>query len=121
MNREIVIQDRHVAWWEGELELSRIPMLWIYPPQTPPQSRSSELKTQFSFESSENILQNRRKIAFWPNFGTIRGQKGPENLAHRGHFLHTPEITRNMPLNQVSRSDIKNFPSKWPKIPIFCN
>ena len=63
MNREIVIQDWHVAWWGGELELSRIPMLWIYPPQTPPQSRSSELKTQFSFESSGNLLQNRRNKA----------------------------------------------------------
>ena len=58
-------------------------------------------------------------MPFWPNFGTIRGPQGPANLAHRGHFLHTPGSTHNMPLNQVSWSDIKNFSSKWPKTPIF--
>ena len=88
MNREIVIQDWHVAWLEGELELSKIPMLWKYLPQTPPQSRSSELKTQFSFESSENILQNRRKMPFGLILALFGAKRGPKTWP-TGAIFHT--------------------------------
>ena len=61
---------------------------------------------------------------FWP----IWDPEGPKNLAHRGHFSHTPESTHNMHVNQVWSSHIKNFLREWPKtsnipifLPIFCN
>ena len=42
-------------------------------------SSSSEVK-KASCESSGNLLQNRQKTDFGPNFGTIQGQNGPENV-----------------------------------------
>ena len=48
-------------------------------------------------------------------FGHIWGHKRPENLAHRGQFSHThiPESTNNVPVNQVSWSQIKILKTFW--------
>ena len=60
-------------------------------------------------------------------FRSIRGQKGPTYLTHRGHFTHTLRSTYIMPVNHVLRSGNKNFWENGKKLrnclfwPIFCN
>ena len=72
-------------------------------------------------ELSENILQNRRKTNFWPNFGPNRCRK----YAPGGHTLLTPESTSDMLANQISWPH--SFKKKWqndqkpPQIPISTN
>ena len=46
---------------------------------------------KFQENPAENFQENRQNpIYIWTYFGPIRGQKRPNNLAHRGHFPHTP-------------------------------
>ena len=78
---------------------------------------ASELKKkQLSYWSSGNLLQNIWKTDFWPNFGTIWGQKEPENIASRGHTLHPGLYTHlkvsDIAVNQVSWSHNKKRKKK---------
>ena len=61
------------------------------------------------------LLAIKRKSDFGPKIGPIRGQKAPENLAHKAHFSHTNQSTHNIPVNQVSWEPFKNCLRKWPK------
>ena len=50
------------------------------------------------------------------NFDLILALFGVErvkNMATQGHNIHTPEGTSDMPVNQVSWSDSRNFLRKW--------
>ena len=79
---------------------------------------------QISCDSSGNVFFFTKllKTSILTHFGTFQDQKGPEDMAHRGHNLHTPESSSDMPVNQISRLYNKNFLRKKPKTsknPIF--
>ena len=74
---------------------------------------------QVSGFGTKNCLRKGPKTFKIPYFGLFRDQK----FGQQGYFFtYTFDSTHNMPVNQVSESDIKTFLRKWPKtskIPYF--
>ena len=90
---------------------------------TPTKVAPMSLWIKFWVNAVQTFKENRQKPIFWP-FLALFWAKRTQNLAHRGHFSHTPISTHSMPINQVPWYHIKNFLRKWPKnskIHIFCN
>ena len=87
---------------------------------------ASEADIHHTSKSSSNWHANQdwcktagKRLRKWPNtciFTYFRAQSGPEIWpTGRGPFLHMPESTHSVPVNQVSWSRIKTFLRKLPK------
>ena len=55
----------------------------------------------------EIIWENDWRPELWSILGPYLSQNRPENLAPKGNFSDMPEITHEMPVNQVSWSRMK--------------